>query len=283
MSARRFHIVHYFPTEQWHGLRGYAEVIESLVWGLQELGYSAEVGGDVDFSGPTNILFGAHMLPLETIAKLPEDTIYYNMEPMIGLDTRGYKESFRLLAKKVQIWDYSPVNLPMWLEIGASNPKHFPVSYAPILTKIPTATPRDIDVLIYGLPGPQRVQAFVDACHRGLKCAFVCGLYGESRDSLIARSKIVLNINLYEHARIFEEVRVTYLLANHKAVVADMHPNTTAAGDMQAAVAFAPLQQIGQLCQHLIARPDELAALEQRGFEAFSRRDIRTALSEVLA
>ena len=41
----------------------------------------------------------------------------------------------------------------------------------------------------------------------------VFGLYGPPRDALIARSKIILNMHLYD-AKVFEIVRVSYLLAN---------------------------------------------------------------------
>ena len=42
---------------------------------------------------------------------------------------------------------------------------------------------------------------------------------GKTRDDLIARSKLVLNVNRYKHARVFEVARVSYLLGHGKAVV----------------------------------------------------------------
>ena len=49
--------------------------------------------------------------------------------------------------------------------------------------------------------------------------------YGGKRDALIARAKVVLNIHYYA-AQVFEIVRVSYLLANSKAVVTEIGPDT---------------------------------------------------------
>ena len=47
----------------------------------------------------------------------------------------------------------------------------------------------------------------------------MCRRFGAGlRDDLIARAKVVLNINKHQ-AKIFEIVRVSYLMANAKAVV----------------------------------------------------------------
>jgi hypothetical protein len=57
------------------------------------------------------------------------------------------------------------------------------------------------------------------------------GAYGAGRDALVARSKIVLSMHYYEPAA-FEIVRVAYLLANAKAVVAEVNPGETVDADL---------------------------------------------------
>ena len=95
-------------------------------------------------------------------------------------------------------------------------------------------------MLMYGLSGERRLQTFHGLSQLGLSAVFVSGLYGAARDELISRAKVVLNINLYARMRILEIVRVSYLLANKKAVVADRDANTSVEDDvMRDAVRFA--------------------------------------------
>ena len=124
------------------------------------------------------------------------------------------------------IWDYSKANLDPWKMLGATSVKIVPIAYAPILTRILKPAEQDIDVLLYGISGGKRLEAFQILSQAGLKVMFFSGLYGDARDQLIARSKIILNVNLYNFAQIFEIVRVSYLLANKKAVVSVIDQNT---------------------------------------------------------
>ena len=59
------------------------------------------------------------------------------------------------------------------------------------------------------------------------------GVRGAERDALIARARLVLNLHFYPTA-IFELVRVSYLLANGKAVVAECGPETEIDADIRA-------------------------------------------------
>jgi hypothetical protein len=45
-------------------------------------------------------------------------------------------------------------------------------------------------------------------------------VYGQARDALVARARIQLNVHYYE-AKVFEVVRVSYLLANGRFVVSE--------------------------------------------------------------
>ena len=49
--------------------------------------------------------------------------------------------------------------------------------------------------------------------------------FGNERDSLIARSRVVLNLHQHD-THIFEQVRVNYLLINGKAVVGEVADDT---------------------------------------------------------
>jgi hypothetical protein len=109
----------------------------------------------------------------------------------------------------------------------------------------------------------------------------VCGLYGKARDELIARSKLVVNIHLYEPSKVFEIVRVSYLLANRKAVVADIDGDTYIDDDMRTAIKVTTAPQLVNDCVKLAADDVARTALEEAGFAAMEKRDIRKALERV--
>ncbi len=105
----------------------------------------------------------------------------------------------------------------------------------------------------------------------GLNTQAVFGVYGAARDTLIARAKVVLNLHFYE-ASIFEIVRVSYLLANRKAVVAECHDGTEVDPDMLDAVRPARYGQLVDACAELVHDEPERSALEERSFCRVSAR-----------
>ena len=279
----KFNLMHYIPDTRLHGLYGYMEVIESVEWGLKELGHEVDYSVNKYNQTAINIIFGAHLLPIDVLKQLPENTIAYNFEQMRGLEKNQIKPEVQFIADHFQIWEYSSFNLDTWKLFGVNNIKFVPVGYAPILTRISKPKVQDIDVLIYGTPGDKRLNAFSNLSMACLKTVFVCGLYGEARDELIARSKIVLNVNLYDFAQIFEFTRVSYLLANRKAVVASLDSNTAMDNDLFDAIKITTLEKIVDDCRRLLENDDERVRLENVGYEIFCNRDIKEILGRSLA
>jgi hypothetical protein len=283
-----YHLMHCVPPDpRVHGLNGYKEVIETVAWGLEQLGHQVSYALNQPAREATNVVFGAQVMPIATLKRLPEGTIIYNFEQMrdinaatqIRAEVRYYAQALHF-----QIWDYTPANVPSWRTLGRAEVTIVPVGYAPILTRIPRAPRQDIDVLIYGMSGERRLQTFHALSQRGLATVFVSGLYGAARDELISRAKVVLNINLYPHTRIFEIVRVSYLLANRKAVVADLDASTSIDDDIKPAVKLAStLPELLNLCDSLANNDRERTKLEEVGFSCISRRDIRDILKSAMA
>jgi hypothetical protein len=275
----KYHVTNMTCNGRAYGLNAYNEVIESVVWGLRELGHSVEFALDTFSDSATNIVFGAQMLEMDEVAKLPPSTIVYNLEQIRG--ATSLKPSMVYAAANFKIWDYSEGNAGMWKKFNADC-QIVPVGYAEPLTRIPKAPDQDIDVLIYGAPGPNRLDAFHHLCHSGLKTVFVCGLYGKERDEFVARSKLIVNINLYA-AKIFEIVRVSYLMANRKAVVADIDPETSIEEDIRAGICVPSPSMLVQECHNIVNNESHRKAVEDAGFEAIRRRDIRSILETALA
>jgi len=267
-----------------HGLNGYMEVIESVDWGLKALGHTVTYAVNNTNTEAVNIIFGAQVLPIDFMKKLPKSTIVYNFEQLRGLSKEEIRPELHFAAANFRIWDYSDSNLEAWKLIGADEPRLVPVSYAPTLTRIPKLDVQDIDILIYGMSGEKRLDAFHDLSHAGFVVVFVSGLYAQARDTLIARSKIVLNVNLYDFAQIFEIVRVSYLLANKKAVVATRDSNTFVEQDISNSIKLTTSERLVEDCAWLLNHDIERHALEATGYDNFSKRDIcrvlRVALSD---
>lgn len=275
----KFHLLHCVPADRrLHGLNGYKEVIETVHWGLEQLGHQVSYAANVFASNATNIIFGAQVMELEAFDALPSDTIVYNFEQLRGIPADRIRRQLKICAERFKIWDYSAANLDAWMSVKRGNVQVVPIGYAPILTRIPKPQYQDIDVLLYGSPGENRLYVFDALCRTGLSAAFLCGFYGNARDDLIARSKIVLNILSYDRAKIFEIVRVSYLWANRKAVISDSEPGVYMEEDVHAAITLSSLDDIAASCGKLLGDDVGRAEIEESGFAAISKRDIRSIL-----
>jgi hypothetical protein len=277
-----FHLCHVIPDDRrFHGLNGHLEVIETVRWGLEALGHGVSVAKNSTVPGAVNIIFGFQALNEAAASALPPDSIVYNLEQIAHAPPEAMPPIAQYAAKHLRIWDYSSRNLQVWRALHPNcQPRLVPIGYAPGLTRI-AKREEEIDVLFYGMPSEARLTVFGEICSAGLSAVFACGLYGCPRDELIARAKVVLNLNLYA-GKIFEIVRVSYLLANAKTVVANTYPGLEVEPDVGQAVMLVPPEQIVQTCLSLVEDNAARRSLEQRGLEAMRRRDVRQVLLQIL-
>ena len=277
----RYHLCHMLRPPI-HGLLGYAEVIESVRWGLTELGHEVSVAENALSTGARSIIFGAQMIDAADLMDLPDNTIVYNLEQIANLRPAEVRPAYGVAARQLRVWDYSAANLASWQRLAPTYPPVVvPIAWAPTLRRIPKRDKEDIDVLLYGLPSPERLQVVEELASKWLRVVYACGLYGESRDSLVARAKVVLNVNKYVSQRVFEVVRVSYLLGNAKAVVSDMRPDGEA--DLEPVVVYAERERLTDAVANLLQDDRARRALESAAAEAMARRDIRDILRRALA
>ena len=222
------------------------------------------------------------MLPLEILKQLPKDTIVYNFEQGRGLNRSDVHPEVSFIAEAFTVWDYSGANMAMWESLGQA-PKLVPVGYAPVLSRIPKPKDQDIEILFYGASGQKRLTAIHQLAEQGYRVMFVSGIYGPARDALISRSKIVLNVNRNDLSKIFEVVRVSYLLANRKAVVAVLEPDTAIDPDFANGVLPTSAADLVSACEQLLSNDSQRAELEDLGYENFAARDIRKILAQALS
>ncbi len=288
----RIHVVQIVAHELLHVTTGYQEVIETLLWGLQDIGHETSFSVNKWRPDALNIILGAQSLSLDLLHMLPRNTIIYNLEqsyhvfePINEGDTpHPMREGYHYMRKNFTFWDYSGRNVNAMATMESDKPvKHVPIGFCPILQKIKKAETQDIDILFYGTAGDHRISVFQKLCLHWHKCIFACGIYGPARDELISRSKIVLNISGGPESAIFAVVRASYLLANRKLVVADLQPLMHIERDMVEAVKFAKPDQVVSLCHLYLANDAAREEAEEKGFEIMARRDIRAILLAALA
>lgn len=260
----------------------FAEVLEAVVCGLRALGADVtEAVNQLVVPGPQPIIFGANLLGDATVDVLPPGTVIYNLE-QIDESSSWCSPAYLRLLQSCQVWDYSARNIASLARLGlTAKVRHVPVGYVPELTRIPPAPVEDIDVLFYGSMNDRRNNVISRLREAGLNAHAVFGVYGAARDDLIARSKVVLNMHYYE-ANIFELVRVSYLLANRKAVVAECNPGTEIDPDIVDAVQLAPYEGLVSACAQLVADDQARIALSERGFSRMVARDQRAYLAAAL-
>jgi hypothetical protein len=118
------------------------------------------------------------------------------------------------------VWDYSQENIEFLKNQGISA-RHLPVGYHESLEQIPQAAEKDIDILFFGSLGDRRQAILAKLENTGkARVKTLFGVYGKQRDEFIGRSKILINIHYYS-TKIFEAVRVSYLLNNRCCVVSE--------------------------------------------------------------
>ena len=248
------------------------EVALSLQESFAEMGGSLPiVSSRADAKGRRPILLGGNLLGLLPDPSLPAGAIIYNLEQLFeGNPWLSQNPVYVAAMRTHPVFDYSDRNIETLRALGIGHAHRLGVGFSPCLRRIGTSSEPDIDVLFYGSLNARR-NAVIEALRdRGLRAAAIFGVYGEERDRIVARSKIVLNVHQHRHA--FEIVRVSYLLANEVCVVSEGTPDDPEIAPLAEGLALAPYDALAQTCIDLIHDPDRRTAIARKGFELFSAR-----------
>ena len=259
--------------------QAFDEVALTLVEGLNALGHDAIRGDRADVANRRAIVLGPQLLP-HWPHPLPNDAILYNLEQVDRASswmTPAVLDRFR----RHELWDYSERNREaLAREHGITHAKLLPVGHSPGLERIVDAPRHDIDVLFYGSPNDRRI-AVLEALDRlGVNVHPVFGVYGSERDAYIARARIVLNMHYYD-AQVFEQVRVSYLLANARFVVSE-NGDPAAEAAWQDGLVFASHARLAETCLDYLGRDEARERIRLRGRELMRARPQSAYLSMVL-
>lgn len=257
-----------------------AELAETLLYGCAALGHEASIVHG-RFGPDLNILLST-TLAREPLPPSPSRLIVYNLE-QFDAQSCWFPDFVRELYRTRVVWDYSAKNLRNLRASGlAMQGSHVPLGYVPQLTRIEPATDQDIDVLFYGSLNRHRAGVLEELTRRGLRVVRAFNVYGRRRDALIARAKVVLNLHYYA-AQIFEIVRVSYLLANRKAVVTEASDDTDIDADLRPGLEAVAYDRVADAAERLVRDEPARHALEKAGFDAFRRRPQAVPLAYALS
>jgi rhodanese-related sulfurtransferase len=275
--------------------QAFREVAEALHYGLRALGHDSLLTTRLDYDDRHTIVLGSNVLASFGWDP-PKKPILYNLEQVgdsspeqvgdsspeqVGDSSYWITPAQLTLFRRYPVWDYSRANIEQLAARGISGLTHVPIGYVPQLTRIVPAA-EDIDVLFYGVYGRRR-QAVLNVLRaKGFRVESVNGVFGAARDALIARSKIVLNIHVYE-AKVLEIVRISYLLANRRAVVSEPGGDPTEESDLLPGIAFADYDELVDRCAELLSEEGARREIAQRGYDLFSARSQSAILDEALA
>jgi hypothetical protein len=274
----------------------FREVAETLLHGLRRMGETASIGLNILSPGARHILLGAHLLGVRQCAMTPGGSILYNLEPFTTKEDRpSLLQRYVDLARRMRVWDYSSANLAEWQRARVTA-KVVPIGYVPEIRKVfplfegseddaVEFPEKDIDVLFYGATNARRQAVLEGLSHAGLSVTHFTDVYGHSRDSAIARAKVVLNMHFYEsrgvNSSIFEMVRVSYLMANGVAVVTE--ESVDIPDDLRPGLAVVPYGALVETCRGIVNSVERRRELERTAFECFRRHPEEEILKAAIA
>jgi len=238
------------------------EVAESIHYAFLNLGFDSILTDNLASSDRISIIIGGHLLDKISNVIIPPESIIYNFE-QIDKDSVWLTTSYIELLKNNVVWDYSLENIKNLKEIGILDVIHMPVGHVQQMERIEKSIHQDIDILFYGSINERRKNILDQLKNTGLNIVTVFGVYGTDRDALISRSKIVLNIHFYE-SKIFEIVRISYLLSNGICVVSE-NGNDDSENQFDKSIILTNYDNLVNTCLKLLNDPYERNKISKNG------------------
>lgn len=203
-------------------INAFAEITQALQRRLSDLGHQAFLflsDSFMKYADPQAVLIAVGVCRNPKL-ELPARTIIYNLE-QIG--SGWFTAELVDLYNQYPVWDYSAVNASRYSEVGLK-PAVATVSFCFHESlnhfdreDIETC---DIDVVHVGWSNPRRDKILQELRSHGLIVEHVDNKYGQERDAVLVRAKLLINIHFYE-ASIQEKARIIYALANGVAVLTE--------------------------------------------------------------
>src|SRR5262249_4420137 len=139
----------------------------------------------------------------------------------------------------------------------------------------------EMEVRFYGAYSARRLRLLARLERRGWSVARSNGVYGEERDALVARARIVLNVHYYEQSRL-EVPRCFYLMANGRFILSETSPDAAETG-LDSGIAFASYEGLEEACARYLERPAGRARVAAAARELLPARPQAALLAPAVA
>jgi hypothetical protein len=259
---------------------GFDDAILPLFYAFKSLGFAVEILCNRANPQSRNIVFGSCQAPRKTGRMLPRGSIIFNLEQLVDGSlwmNRDYLAHLRDFA----VWDYSPGNIARLNGLGIRGASCVPPGYVPEMTRIDRRGPQDVDVLFYGLINARRQAVITRLRAGGIRVLAARDLFGNRRDALLARSRLLLNIHYAVPAKL-EMVRLGYAFANRIAVIAEERADTELPANLERACAFFPEEALPEGARRLLDDDSLREKQEAAAFAAFSALPLAATLEKLV-
>ena len=248
------------------------ELAELIHFSVLELGLKSQITFNYCDNNPStkNIVLGAHLLNDNLIEDIPENTIIFNTEQIESITENWKKKILNLARKNIIFWDYSQYNLDYLSKTINIKGKLFQIGYQKELNRINHNIDKNIDVLFYGSINARREHIINKLKDRKINVKTLFGVYGKERDNLIAKSKLILNMHMYD-SKIFEIVRVFYLLSNSIPVLTEVGSDTKFNNDFLDLVCKSTYENIEKNIIYLLENDKKRIELGESGLNAIKK------------
>jgi len=253
----------------------FREVMLTVGVALHRLGHTVTWGDNLFRTDGTNIVFCFWRNPHAA----PPNSIIYNLEPIVPERVADGRVPLQEL-RRFPVWDYSPQNVAELRSHGICA-TCVPIGYVPELTRIKPQK-EDLDVFLYGALTERRITVIQTLGALGLKVFASQSVYGAKRDALIARARVVLNLHSESAIRALETVRISYLLANQRAIVTELNEGDDFPEAYRGGLFDSSYQGLVDTTLLALGDDDQRRNVAQRGFELFSQLDECEILQSVI-
>lgn len=243
--------------------------------------FSGEIKDDDDEN--IYIIVGVHLY-----TKFPLNYIVLQCEQP-GSHWMDDKTLYEKFENSMGLWEISPKLNDKWTTATSYESYYVP-------TRIPMQVfvdfgeeiqpvKKDIDILFYGSRHPKRVEMEENLRKRFPKKNIVFryfDLFGEERERMIPRAKLVLNMHYWPEASL-ETHRIEYLMARGKCVVTERSMDPVLDSEYEDAVVFTPYEKMPDTIEKLLECPERIermgtVAKELSYKHQFNISHVKTAL-----
>jgi hypothetical protein len=277
-------------TERHIHYKAYQDVQKLLYFGLKKLGLDCLITDNYNLKDRRYIFLSAHWLKdyneSSQVEKLipRNDSIIYNLEQ--ADHNLNFDNNYINLLKNYEVWDFDyenakrinakyNLNIYKILEIGFVNDLQT-IIHDNLRNKV-------IDVLFVGGLNERRRKILNQLKVLGIKVKHIFVSYGQDRDLVIAKSKILLNMHSEDLSmHTLEKVRIGYYLNNGCAVVSEESTNQTENMLWGKAICICKYEELAFKALELLNDPSHIARLQVEGLNFFKKRKMEDYLRKVL-